>query len=89
MSLAIRLAFWLGLREVRVKGSMALNVWIIMLTLILSTWQLARADSFEAFGVDTFAEIKSARSGQAFLLSLWSIDCAPCRLELEMLGELK
>ena len=89
MSLAIRLAFWLGLREVRVKGSMALNVWIIMLTLILSSWQLARADSFEAFGVDTFAEIKAARSGQAFLLSLWSIDCAPCRLEVEMLGELK
>jgi thiol-disulfide isomerase/thioredoxin len=72
-----------------VKGTVALNVWVFMLALILSTGQLAHADSFEAFGVDTFAEIKAAHSGQAFLLSLWSIDCAPCRIELEMLGELK
>lgn len=60
-------------------------------------WQFVHADSlesltgdnFEPLNVQTFEEIKSDYNGKPFLLSLWSIDCAPCRLELKILGELK
>jgi thiol-disulfide isomerase/thioredoxin len=51
--------------------------------------EAVKADNFEPLTVDTFAEIKAHYQGKPFLLSLWSIDCAPCRLELKMLGELK
>lgn len=68
-------------------------------------WQFVHADSHELLTVDnlepstidsfapltaeTFAEIKAEYKDKPFLLSLWSIDCAPCRLELEILGDLK
>ncbi len=49
----------------------------------------AHADNIENFGTQSFAQIKSAYEGKPFVVSLWSIDCAPCRVELKMLGELK
>lgn len=58
-------------------------------TLAQLPWQLVHADNFEPLGLDTFAEIKASYAGRPFLLSLWSVDCAPCRLELKILGELK
>ena len=49
----------------------------------------ARADNIKDFGTQSFEQIKSAYEGEPFVLSLWSIDCAPCRVELKLLGELK
>ena len=49
----------------------------------------AAADNIQDFGTQSFAQIKSQYEGQPFVLSLWSIDCAPCRVELKLLGELK
>jgi hypothetical protein len=48
-----------------------------------------KPDKLHAFGISSFAELKTELSGQPFVLSLWSVDCLPCRVELEMLGELK
>jgi len=45
--------------------------------------------NISAFGNSSFAELKTELSGQPFVVSLWSVDCLPCRVELEMLGELK
>lgn len=49
----------------------------------------AHADKIQDFGTQSFAQIKEQYAGKPFVLSLWSIDCAPCRVELKMLGELK
>lgn len=76
-------------------NKIVLRVCVLLLSQIF--WQLGHADSpepiardnFEPLTVDTFAEIKAHYKGKPFLLSLWSIDCAPCRLELKLLGEIK
>lgn len=49
----------------------------------------AHADNIQNFDTQSFAQIKQQYAGKAFVLSLWSIDCAPCRVELKLLGELK
>lgn len=49
----------------------------------------AKADNIQDFGTQSFEQIKSQYAGKPFVLSLWSIDCAPCRIELKLLGELK
>lgn len=43
-------------------------------------------DNFKPFTADSFAEIKAEYSGQEFLLGLWSVDCPPCLVELDMMG---
>lgn len=46
------------------------------------------ADNIEPFTIDSFAAIKAQYEGEPFFVSLWSVDCPPCRVELDMLGEL-
>lgn len=41
------------------------------------------------FLADTFAAIKAEREGQGFLVALWSVDCPPCMVEMDMLGKLR
>ncbi len=43
----------------------------------------------QPFLADTFAKLKAERAGQPFILALWSVDCPPCMVELQMLGRLK
>jgi thiol-disulfide isomerase/thioredoxin len=49
----------------------------------------APADNIQRFGPQTFAEIKAQFANKPFVVSLWSVDCAPCRVELDMLGKMK
>ncbi len=51
--------------------------------------QGVHADNIQDFGPQTFAQIKSQHAGKPFIVSLWSVDCAPCRVELDMLGKLR
>lgn len=46
------------------------------------------AENVQPFNGDTFAQIKAEYAGQPFLVSLWSIDCPPCLVELDLLGQL-
>ncbi len=55
----------------------------------LALVQSAQADNIQDFGTQTFAQLKSQFAGKPFIVSLWSVDCAPCRVELDMLGKLK
>ena len=55
--------------------------------LLMST--VALADSIQPLGTGTFTELKAGFEGKPFVVSLWSVDCLPCRVELELLGELK
>lgn len=48
----------------------------------------AQQDNFKPFTADSFAEIKAAFAGEEFLVGLWSVDCPPCLVELDMMGEL-
>lgn len=43
----------------------------------------------KAFTADSFAQIKAERAGQPFVLALWSVDCPPCMVELELLGRMR
>ena len=38
------------------------------------------------FTAQSFTQIKAERDGQAFVLALWSVDCPPCMVELDLLG---
>jgi thiol-disulfide isomerase/thioredoxin len=49
---------------------------------------LAQEDNFKPFTADSFAAIKQRYAGQEFLLGLWSVDCPPCLVELDMMGQL-
>jgi len=49
----------------------------------------ARADNIEEFNTESFRQIKALYEGKPFVVSLWSIHCAPCRVELKLLGEIK
>jgi thiol-disulfide isomerase/thioredoxin len=57
--------------------------------LCAAAMQGAHADNIQDFGPQTFAQLKSQFAGKPFIVSLWSVDCAPCRVELDMLGKLK
>jgi thiol-disulfide isomerase/thioredoxin len=72
----------------------------VYLTLLSSTLMFATlgnvsandstvADNIQGFGPQTFAQIKAEFAGKPFVVSLWSVDCAPCRVELDMLGQIK
>lgn len=61
----------------------------LLMVLALQCSGFVLADNFEPLGTSTFSDIKTGYTGSPFLVSLWSIDCAPCRLELKILGELK
>jgi thiol-disulfide isomerase/thioredoxin len=87
--MAILLAAWRLKGSVNVRKIETLIFGIGFLFLSQLPWQLAHADSFEPLTVESFAKIKADYKGKPFLLSLWSIDCAPCRLELELLGKQK
>lgn len=45
-------------------------------------------DNFSAFTAQSMASIKADYQGQNFLLGLWSVDCPPCLVELELMGKL-
>ena len=62
---------------------------LIMTLSLASRYSNAEVGNFLPFKADTFAAIKEEFAGKPFMVSLWSVDCAPCRIELDMLGELK
>ncbi len=58
----------------------------IVLLLVLGSSLPSQADNFQPFTADTFASIKEEFQGSEFLLGLWSVDCPPCLVELQMMG---
>lgn len=42
----------------------------------------------KAFTTQSFEQIKADRAGRPFVLALWSVDCPPCMVELELLGRM-
>jgi thiol-disulfide isomerase/thioredoxin len=66
-----------------------LRQWLAGVALCVAVLPGALADNIQDFGPQTFAQLKSQFAGKPFVVSLWSIDCAPCRVELDMLGKLK
>tara|TARA_R110002073_G_scaffold62594_2_gene156886 strand:- start:2376 stop:2846 length:471 start_codon:yes stop_codon:yes gene_type:complete len=49
---------------------------------------IAGADNLKAFTAESLAEIKASLEGQEFLLGLWSVDCPPCMVEMELMAKL-
>jgi thiol-disulfide isomerase/thioredoxin len=46
------------------------------------------SDNIKPFETDSFASLIQRFEGKPFLVSLWSLDCLPCRVELQLLGEM-
>jgi len=46
------------------------------------------AENILPFDASSFPAIKAERAGKPFLVSLWSVDCPPCLVELDLLGKL-
>lgn len=65
-----------------------LRIGCVMLLALLA-WPALADDNIQPFGTTTFAELKEELAGKPFVVSLWSVDCLPCRVELDMLGKLK
>ena len=60
-----------------------------LIALISFAWpNLTIADNIRSFTFDSFSEIKSEFEGKEFLLGLWSVDCPPCLVELDMMGKI-
>lgn len=55
--------------------------------LLLTTGIASHADSFRPFTADSFEVIKASFADSEFLVGLWSVDCPPCLVELDMMGE--
>lgn len=49
----------------------------------------ANGDHARPYLQDSLASLEATYEGEPFLLSIWSIECAPCLKELKALGELK
>ena len=56
--------------------------------LIVVVNSTSHADSFRPFTAETFSTIKEEFEGTEFLLGLWSVDCPPCLVELQMMGDI-
>lgn len=61
---------------------------VILLLLGLVSPATSQSDNFLPFTGESFAAIKQHYAGSEFLLGLWSVDCPPCLVELDMMGEL-
>lgn len=67
--------------------SKRLHIPLLLAGVLLAAPALAE-DNFKPFTADSFAEIKQRFAGEQFLVGLWSVDCPPCLVELDMMGEL-
>lgn len=62
---------------------------IAWLLLALLAYDISAAgQEVRRFEVGSYAQIRHSQEGRPFLLALWSVTCAPCYEELEMLGKL-
>lgn len=62
---------------------------VLALGAMLASAAQAQAElPLQDFSAQSLAHIEAERDGEAFLLVLWSVHCAPCFAELEQLGKL-
>lgn len=61
---------------------------LVVTVSLLNLSAIAAADNFQPFTVNSFNDIKAEFGEQEFLVGLWSVDCPPCLVELQMMGEL-
>ena len=73
-------------KKAHFSKSLAIGVAIFYSTFVSLT---VRADNIQNFNMQSFEQIKAQYEGKPFVVSLWSIHCAPCRVELKLLGEIK
>lgn len=57
--------------------------------LALAAGAAGASSAFRPLRSGSFPRLVAARRGEPFLLVLWSITCAPCREEFELLGEMR
>ena len=69
---------------------MVIKAWLVrsVMGVLLLASGTAMAENILPFDATTFERIKAGYAGKPFLVSLWSIDCPPCLVELDLLGKL-
>ena len=68
---------------------MSLRGMLAVLVMVLSAAACAHQAAIRPFGSGSFTQLLAARADQPFLLVLWSVTCAPCRQEFELLRDLR
>ncbi len=61
---------------------------VYMISILFISVSTVKAEQ-RAFNLDSLTQIEKGFSEKPFLMVLWSIDCSPCRAELELLSEMK
>ena len=59
---------------------------MVFLLLALFAGQLSAQEDLHPFKAGSLAKIKQSREGKPFILMIWSVDCASCMKELEVLA---
>src|SRR5690606_25599972 len=80
---------WLHRRQAKIGSTLLASVLFISAL----GWGVGMGSAFaqtaniQPFTTQTLDDVKQTLDGQGFILSLWSITCAPCRQDLEILAE--
>lgn len=64
------------------------KIYIFVILLSIANMSVSAEESLRPFISGSYNEILEQHKQQPFVLVLWSVDCAPCHKELEMLGKL-
>lgn len=65
------------------------KIFFSLLILVCSFHPLSVYAELTPFDSQSLRAIEIEYAGKPFLLAIWSLDCAPCRTELQLLGKLK
>ncbi len=69
------------------KESRAIRIAILLATLVTSATAIT-AENIQPFHASSFETIKQSFQGKEFLIGLWSVDCPPCLIELQLMSDL-
>jgi thiol-disulfide isomerase/thioredoxin len=65
----------------------SLHLLFLMCALAATHLNAAPAAELRTFTAKSFAEIKQANAGRAFIIAFWSVTCEPCREEMMVLAD--
>ncbi len=76
--------------SVKIQLNSKLSLFVIGIVLICSLMGGAAAgSSLTPFEPDSLRKIEELHANKPFLLVLWSLDCPPCRKELDLLSKIR
>jgi len=69
-------------------SSLFRSLYVVLLIGAFAGAAIGAAPEVRSFTAKSFAEIKQAHAGRAFIIALWSVTCEPCREEMMLVADL-